>query len=1084
MVALGAQLKVGAVLSVTEMVRLQVEELPQSSVAVQVRVTEYSAAQAPGVVTSDDVGTTLGSHRSEAVAEPKLGVLGHSTSDTEGQVIEGAVLSVTEMVRLQVEELPQSSVAVQVRVTEYSAGQVPGVVTSDDVGTTLGSHRSEAVAAPKLGEAGHSTLDTVGQVIEGAVLSVTEIVRLQVEELPQSSVAVHVRVTENSAGQAPGVVTVENVGTTLGSQRSEAVAEPKLGELGHSTLDTVGQVIEGAVLSVTDMVRLQVEELPQSSVAVQVRVTENSAGHEPGVVTVEKVGTTLGSHRSEAVAEPKLGELGHSTEAAGFGQVIEGAVLSVTEIVRLQVEELPQSSVAVQVRVTEYSAGHEPGVVTSDDVGTTLGSHRSEAVAAPKFGVLGHSTEAPGFGHVIEGAVLSVTEIVRLQVEELPQSSVAVQVRVTEYSAGHEPGVVTSDDVGTTLGSHRSEAVAAPKLGVLGHSTFDTEGQVIEGAVLSVTEIVRLQVEELPQSSVAVQVRVTEYSAGHEPGVVTSDDVGTTLGSHRSEAVAAPKLGVLGHSTLDTEGHVIEGAVLSVTEMVRLQVDVLPQSSVAVQVRVTEYSAGHEPGVVTLLDVISTLTSHRSEAVAAPKLGVFGHSTLDTEGHVIEGGVLSVTEMVRLQVAELPQSSVAVQVRVTVNGQLPEVVTSAKVGTTLGSHRSEAVAAPKTIGFGHSTFDTVGQVIEGGVLSVTEIVRLQVEELPQSSVAVQVRVTEYSAGHEPGVVTSDDVGTTLGSHRSEAVAEPKLGVLGHSTEAPGFGQVIEGAVLSVTDMVRLQVEELPQSSVAVQVRVTEYSAGHEPGVVTSDDVGTTLGSHRSEAVAAPKLGEAGHSTLDTVGHVIEGAVLSDTEMVRLQVEELPQSSVAVQVRVTEYSAAQAPGVVTSDDVGTTSLSQRSEAVAAPKLGVLGHSTLDTEGHVIEGAVLSVTETVRLQLDVLLQLSVAVQVRVTEYSAAQAPGVVTSSAVMPTWVSQLSVADAKPKLGVLGHSTEVVGLGHVITGGTWSTTFTTLQQTTWPSSQVIVSQIENWLPQKLPAKTLIDEPVVEPTMVPAPVIDQW
>ena len=139
-----------------------------------------------------------------------------------------------------------------------------------------------------------------------------------------------------------------------------------------------------------------------------------------------------------------------------------------------------------------------------------------------------------------------------------------------------------------------------------------------------------------------------------------------------------------------------------------------------------------------------TLISHRSEAVAAPKLGVLGHSTFDTEGQVIDGGVLSVTEIVLLQVEELPQSSVAVQVRVTVNGHSPEVVTSENVGTTLLSHRSEAVAAPKIMGFGHSTFDTVGQVIEGAVLSVTEIALLQVEELLQSSVAVQVRVMVYS----------------------------------------------------------------------------------------------------------------------------------------------------------------------------------------------------------------------------------------------------------------------------------------------------------------------------------------------------
>src|SRR5258707_9578678 len=220
------------------------------------------------------------------------------------------------------------------------------------------------------------------------------------------------------------------------------------------------------------MVLLQVEELPQSSVAVQVRVTENSWGQLPGVVIVENVGITLGSHKSEAVAEPKLGVLGHSMLAAGFGQVIVGAVLSVTEIVLLQVEELPQSSVAVQVRVTENSCGQLPGVVIVENVGITLGSHKSEAVAAPKEGLAGHST-LDTVGHVIVGAVLSVTEIVLLQVEVLPQSSVAVQVRVTENSCGQLPGVVMVEEVRTTLMSHKSEAVAGPNEGVEGHSMVE-----------------------------------------------------------------------------------------------------------------------------------------------------------------------------------------------------------------------------------------------------------------------------------------------------------------------------------------------------------------------------------------------------------------------------------------------------------------------------------------------------------------------------------------------------------------------------------------------------------------------------------
>src|SRR5262245_22688339 len=130
-----------------------------------------------------------------------------------------------------------------------------------------------------------------------------------------------------------------------------------------------------------------------------------------------------------------------------------------------------------------------------------------------------------------------------------------------------------------------------------------------------------------------------------------------------------------------------------------------------------------------LLLVISTLMSQASLAVALPKTTGLGHSTFATVGHEITGGVLSVTEMVRLHVEELPPSSVAVQVRVTVNGQPPEVVTSLLVMSAVGSQASVAVALPKIIGLGHSTLATVGQEITGGVLSLTEMVRLHVEVL-------------------------------------------------------------------------------------------------------------------------------------------------------------------------------------------------------------------------------------------------------------------------------------------------------------------------------------------------------------------
>ena len=75
-------------------------------------------------------------------------------------------------------------------------GQLPGVVTSEEEMATLGSHASDAVAAPNVGTAGQLIGDvTAGQVMAGGVISCTAMVRLQVDVLPQSSVAVHVRVT-------------------------------------------------------------------------------------------------------------------------------------------------------------------------------------------------------------------------------------------------------------------------------------------------------------------------------------------------------------------------------------------------------------------------------------------------------------------------------------------------------------------------------------------------------------------------------------------------------------------------------------------------------------------------------------------------------------------------------------------------------------------------------------------------------------------------------------------------------------------------------------------------------------------------
>ena len=175
--------------------------------------------------------------------------------------------------------------------------------------------------------------------------------------------------------------------------------------------------------------------MPHESMAVQVLVTAYSAGHAPGVVTSAKVIVTLASHASVAVAKSKVGIAGQSMVSFGItGQVITGGVVSCTKMVALQVEELPQESTAVQVLVTAYSAGQAPGVETSAKVIVTLASQASVAVAVVKDGVSGHSIELGAGNAAITGAVLSVTLMVCEAVELLPQSSVAVQVLVTEYS--------------------------------------------------------------------------------------------------------------------------------------------------------------------------------------------------------------------------------------------------------------------------------------------------------------------------------------------------------------------------------------------------------------------------------------------------------------------------------------------------------------------------------------------------------------------------------------------------------------------------------------------------------------------------
>jgi hypothetical protein len=101
---------------------------------------------------------------------------------------------------------------------------------------------------------------------------------------------------------------------------------------------------------------------------------------------------------------------------------------------------------------------------------------------------------------------------------------------------------------------------------------------------------------------------------------------------------------------------------------------------------------------------------------------------------------MSRTVMVALQVDVLPQSSVALQIRVLTTGQLPLGVVLTTTTSTVWSQASLAVALPQAITAGQSIVVLAGHVIEGAVMSRTVTVALQVDVLPQSSVALQIRV--------------------------------------------------------------------------------------------------------------------------------------------------------------------------------------------------------------------------------------------------------------------------------------------------------------------------------------------------------
>src|SRR5437773_8896055 len=186
-----------------------------------------------------------------------------------------------------------------------------------------------------------------------------------------------------------------------------------------------------------------------------------------------------------------------------------------------------------------------------------------------------------------------------------------------------------------------SLAVGASKDQGLAHSTVLSGTQVMVGGVVSTTVTFWLQSAVLPQASVARQVRVASKVLPQWPaGLVTVLRMVMVALPQVSLAVGALNDQALVHSTVLSGTQMMVGLVLSSTVTFWLHSAVLPQASVARQVRVASKVLPQWPvRLVTVPRMVMVALPQVSVAVGGSKDQALVHSNVLLSTHVIVGGV-------------------------------------------------------------------------------------------------------------------------------------------------------------------------------------------------------------------------------------------------------------------------------------------------------------------------------------------------------------------------------------------------------------------------------------------------------------
>src|SRR5438552_4481536 len=312
---------------------------------------------------------------------------------------------------------------------------------------------------------------------------------------------------------------------------------------------------------------------------------------------------------------------------------------------------------------------------------------------------------------------------------------------------------------------------------------------------------------------------------------------------------------------------VMLGGVVSAMVMCCTQVLMLPQVSVAFQVRSMPGWPVQLAAVPASVKVIVTVWPQLSVAVALPVLAGAVESpqaiTLSA-GQVMTGGVLSAKVMCCTQVLMLPLALLAA-LPLSMPGwpvQLAAVPESVKVMVTVWPQLSVAVALAvlaEAVELPHASPLSAGQMMTGGVLSAKLMCCTQVLMLPQASVAFQVRSMPGWPVQLAGVPASVKVMVTVWPQLSVRSEERRVGEAGELPRASTLsaGQVRTGGVVSAKVMCCTQVLMLPQASVAFQARSMPGWPVQLAAVPASVKVMVTVWPQLSVRSEERRVGEAG-----------------------------------------------------------------------------------------------------------------------------------------------------------------------------------------------------------------------------------